>query len=87
MLRPRDGAVVGLRDLAGVPPPKRSSVYQPDIFAPAVRQHGADCAGEEAGEVEDAGVVEGEHGWSVAWVVGAWQETGGVAIMFGVTGK
>ena len=34
-----------------------------DLGAQVAQEHGADCAGEEAGQVKDAGGVEGEHGW------------------------
>ena len=32
-----------------------------DLRAQVAQHHGADCAGQEAGEVEDAGGVEGFH--------------------------
>ena len=44
-----------------------------DLGAQLAQQHSAHRAGEEAGQVEDAGLGEGEHGWSLAWVAVAWQ--------------
>ena len=49
-------------------------VFDLDNFgAEVVQEHGADGAGQEAGEVEDAGGGEGSHAGSLAWVCGAWQ--------------
>ena len=44
------------------------------ISAPQIVQHhGADCAGQKARQVKDAGVGEGFHGASVARVGRSWQ--------------
>ena len=44
-----------------------------DVGAEVVEEHGGDCAREEAGGVEDAGVGGGAQGWSLARVGVAWQ--------------
>ena len=46
-----------------------------DLRAQVTEQHGADGAGQKAGQVEDAGVVEGVHEGSLAWLVRAWQSS------------
>lgn len=39
-----------------------------DFRAQVMQEHGADCAGQEARQVEDAGAVQGFHGRSLARV-------------------